>query len=170
MSIGMDAMAERRDNTALDTFIARQSDFLALANSLVKNRAIAEELVQDSWVQWSSRSYPVSDAIPIFRRIIMNLAFDWHKKTDRECVRMKAYALLFDNAPDTERIIIARQDLMNVILALQSLPAKSLRAFRLSRVEGYTYQQIADEMGVATSTAYKLIADALLKLAMLTDK
>lgn len=143
---------------------------MALANKIVRNPAVAEELVQDSWIQWSSKSYPEKDAAPIFTRIVQNLARDWHVKQRREWARLESFALLYDDAPDTERVVIARMDLMNVLHALQQLPERSLRAFRLSRVERMTYAQIGEEMGIAASTAYLLVADALVELAWLTDK
>lgn len=163
-------MAKKQNRTALDTFVSRRNDLFALANKVVRNPAVAEELVQDSWLQWSAKSYPEKDAAPIFTRIVMNLARDWHVKQKREWARLESFALLYDDAPDTERIVIARMDLMNVLRALQQLPDKPLRAFRLSRVEGMTYAQIGEEMGIAASTAYLLVADALVELALLTDK
>ncbi|MEM9911729.1 MAG: RNA polymerase sigma factor [Pseudomonadota bacterium] len=163
-------MALRRDTSGLEIFVDRRSDLVALANAVVKNHAVAEELVQDSWLQWSRKSYPSSDAGPIFKRIVLNLARDWHRKQKREWARFETYALIYDNAPDTERVVIARQDLVNVMQALQSLSARSLHAFRLSRVEGLTYAQIADRMGIATSTAYSLVADALVKVTLASQK
>lgn len=161
---------KKQKNLALDTFLVRQRDLIALANKVVRNPAVAEELVQDSWIQWSAKSYPEQDAAPIFTRIVMNLARDWHVKQRREWARLEAFALLYDDAPDTERIVIARIDLMNVLRALNQLPHRSLRAFRLSRVEGMTYAQIGKDLGVSTSMAYRLVADALVELAWLTDK
>lgn len=163
-------MAKRQEIVGLKTFVDRRGDLLAIANAVVKNRAVAEELVQDSWLQWSQKSYSAAHAEPIFKRIVLNLARDWHRKQKREWARFESYALICDNAPDTERVVIARQDLLNVMRALQDLPAKSLRAFRHSRVDGLTYPQIAKEMGIATSTAYGLVADALVKVTLASQK
>lgn len=161
-------VGQKRD--ALTEFLDGRSDLIALAQAIVKNRAVAEELVQDSWISWSGKSYPDDKARPIFKRIVLNLAKDWYRKQKTEKIRMDAYALLYDDAPDTERVCIARQDLMNVLFALQKLPPKALRAFRLSRVEGLTYAEIADHMGIATSTAYGLVADALVHLTLAAHK
>lgn len=168
--IGNDVMAEGQSISALDTFVSRRNDLVALANNVVRNRAVAEELVQDSWIQWSTKSYSASDAAPIFKRIVLNLARDWHRKQRWEWARMESYALLYDNAPDTERIVIGRQDLLNVMRALQKLSSKSLRAFRLSRVEGKTYVQIGKELGVAPSTAYSLVSEALVEVTLASKK
>lgn len=154
------------EHNALSVFLDRRSDLVALAQAIVKNRAVAEELVQDSWISWSGKSYPDNKAEPIFKRIVLNLAKDWYRKQKTELKRMDAYALFYDDAPDTERVCIARQDLMNVIFALQKLPARSLRAFRLSRVDGLTYAEIGERMGVATSTAYGLVAEALVQVTL----
>ncbi|MEM6891492.1 MAG: RNA polymerase sigma factor [Pseudomonadota bacterium] len=163
-------MPSDADSVALNTFVSRRGDLLALANKIVRNPAVAEELVQDCWIQWSLKSYPEKDAAPIFTHIVKNLARDWYVKQKREWARLESFALLYDDAPDTERVVIARMDLINVLRALQQLPERSLRAFRLSRVERMTYAQIGAEMGIAASTAYLLVADALVELAWLTDK
>ncbi|MEM7189482.1 MAG: sigma factor-like helix-turn-helix DNA-binding protein, partial [Pseudomonadota bacterium] len=63
-----------------------------------------------------------------------------------------------------------RQDVINVMKALNRLPDRSLRAFRLSRIEGLTYAEIAARLGVATSTAYGLVADALVEVTLAANK
>ncbi|MEM9911594.1 MAG: RNA polymerase sigma factor [Pseudomonadota bacterium] len=163
-------MAGRQVDIALDTFVTRRNDLVALANRVVKNRAIAEELVQDSWIQWSSKTYPNGDASPIFSRIVLNLSFDWLRKQKREWTKLEAFSLLYDSSPDTERVVIARHDLLNVMRALQQLTPRSLRAFRLSRVEEMTFAEIGQEMGLATSTAHRLVSEALIKVALVTQK
>ena len=170
MSIGMDAMVERQGNIGLNTFVRKRGDLIALANKVVRNHAVAEELVQDSWIQWSSKSYPNRDAGPIFSRIVLNLSFDWLRKQKREWAKIEAFSLLYDNAPDTERVVIARQELLNVMGALQKLPPRSLRAFRLSRVEEMTFAEIGKDMGLSTSTAYRLVSEALIQVALVTQK
>ncbi|MEM9498186.1 MAG: RNA polymerase sigma factor [Pseudomonadota bacterium] len=163
-------MASGSNYSGLEAFVSRRGDLVALANTIVRNHAVAEELVQDSWLQWSNKSYPSADAVPILKRIVLNLARDWHRRQRREWARFEAYSLLYDDAPDTERVVIARQDLLNVVCALQTLSSRSLHAFRLSRVDGLTYAQIGAEMGVATSTAYGLVADALVTVTLATRK
>ena len=163
-------MADASDNIGLDTFVRRRRDLVALANKVVRNQAAAEELVQDSWIQWSSKSYPERDAGPIFSRIVLNLSRDWLKKQKRERAKLESFSLFYDTAPDTERVVIGRQDLINVMRALQQLPPKSLRAFRLSRVEQMTFTQIGEEMGIARSTAYDLVSQALIRVALYAKK
>lgn len=170
MELGIVALADEKDSIALDTFLNRRRDLVALANKVVRNPAIAEELVQDSWLQWSSKTYPERDAAPIFTRIVMNLARDWHRKQKREWAKLEAFSLLHDDVPDTERIVISRMDLINVLRALQKLPAKSLRAFRLSRAEGMSFAEIGKQMGIAPSTAYGLVSEALIQVAVATQK
>ena len=163
-------MTREPDFVALETFVSRRNDLLALANSVVRNHAVAEELVQDSWIQWSKKDYPSADAAPIFTRIVMNLARDWHRKQKREWAKLDAFSLLHDNVPDTERIVISRMDLIDVLRALQKLPAKSLHAFRLSRAEGMSFAEIGRKMGIAPSTAYRLVSEALIQVAVATKK
>lgn len=163
-------MDRERCDIALDTFVSRRNDLVALANKFVRNQSVAEELVQDSWLKWNAKNYPSSDAGPIFSRIVVNLSRDWLRKQKREWTKLESFSLLYDTAPDTERVVIGRQDLINVIRALQKLPPNALHAFRLSRVEEMTFAQIGNEMGIAPSTAYGLVSEALIRVALITKK
>lgn len=162
-------MANDKDNIALETFVSRRNDLVALANTVVRNYAVAEELVQESWIKWSKKDYPSSEAAPIFARIVMNLARDWHRKQKREWAKLEAFSLLHDHVSDTERIVISRLDLLDVLAALSALPPRSLRAFRLSRVEGMNFVQIGKKMNVAPSTAHRLVSEALIRVAVATQ-
>lgn len=163
-------MAKQQDTLALDAFLSKRHDLVAIANGIVRNHAVAEELVQDSWILWSNKTYPSADAVPIFKRIVRNLARDWHRKQRREWSRMESFALLYDHAPDTERVVISRQDLLNVLRALQQLSPRSLHAFRLSRVDGMTYAAIGKQMGIAPSAAFNLVSDALVRVTLACKK
>lgn len=163
-------MAKPQDDIALDIFVSKRNDLVALANSVVRNHAIAEELVQESWLKWSTKTYPDDRAHSIFKRIVMNLARDWHRKQRRDWANLETFSLFFDNTPDTEHIVIGRQDLIIALRAMQQLPPKVLHAFRLNRVDGLTYAQIGKKMGISTTAAYYLVADALVRVTLTAER
>ncbi|MEM9911611.1 MAG: RNA polymerase sigma factor [Pseudomonadota bacterium] len=149
-----------------DAFLRERKSLIALACTIVNNEAVAEDLIQDSWLRWSGKTYPSDKARPILRRIVANLAKDWQKKQRNERHALSAHLLTLDNAPDTERVVIAKQDLERVVVALGELPPKMLKAFSLHRVEGLTYVQIGKEIGTVPSRAFTLVEEAMVHLAM----
>ena len=148
------------------TFVKEREKLIALACSIVDNQAIAEELVQDSWIRWVQRGYAAEKAQPIFRQIVANLARDWYRRnrTEREVLAEKG--ILQDEPPDSERIVIARQDLERVVRALQALPDRTVRAFRMHRIDGLTYAAIAKKMDISPSTAYAMVENALVHVTL----
>ncbi|MEM9371192.1 MAG: sigma-70 family RNA polymerase sigma factor, partial [Pseudomonadota bacterium] len=103
---------------------------------------------------------------PILRRIVKNLAFDWHRRQRTERDGLTAQKLIEENAPDSERILMARQDLLEVARVLAELPDRTLAAFRMYRIEGRTYAEIAKELGVVPSRAHQLVRNALVHMAL----
>lgn len=60
-----------------------------------------------------------------------------------------------------ERFVSARKDLESVEQALHDLPEKCRKAFLLHRINAYSYQEIADELGVSVSSVEKYLMRAM---------
>ncbi|MEM8823943.1 MAG: sigma-70 family RNA polymerase sigma factor [Pseudomonadota bacterium] len=154
---------------ALQTFLKDRESLIAMACRVVESRAIAEELVQDTWLRWDKRSYPADKARPIFRRIVANLAIDWtrSRKTERQVLS----ELLLADSPSvcSERVVIARQDLRRVIDALDQLPRRSVKAFRMRFIDGLTSAEIGRRLGISLSRAHALTEEALVQIALSQD-
>lgn len=65
------------------------------------------------------------------------------------------------NAHSPERVLAARQDLVEMRRAISSLPLKCRQAFILHRVKGLTYTEIAQDMAISVSSVEKYILQAL---------
>ena len=165
-------MIDRRieENQALSTFVSDRTSLMALARSIVGNQAIAEELVQDSWLRWCCRQYPSQEARPILRRIVANLARDWRRRqaTESHFLEMSDWTEEFEI--NAERIVIARQDLAIAVKALTELPQRTYTAFLLHRINGKTYAQIGEHLGISTPRAHQLVRKALVHVAMRFDE
>ncbi|MEM7060729.1 MAG: sigma-70 family RNA polymerase sigma factor [Pseudomonadota bacterium] len=155
-------MVKAYPDRAASAFVDQQDDLIALARSIVGCRSTAEDLVQDSWLRWRRHGYEVSQARPVLMRIVRNLAIDWHRRRKREARGIEAQSLLYDPAPDSERVLSARQELQIVVQALQELPARTVHAFKLSRVDGIACAEIGRRMGISESRAYQLVGNALI--------
>lgn len=151
---------------ATSTFITEREKLISIACRIVESRAVAEELVQDSWLRWHEKNYPAKDALPIFRQIVANLAHDWSRR------RRKEYSLLTENpfealaAPCSEQVVHARQELQTVIAALSELPRRSVVAFRMHMVDGRTFKDVSQHLGISVTRAYELVEDVLVHLTI----
>ena len=56
------------------------------------------------------------------------------------------------NDPDPERQLAGRQSLQKVQSELQKLPPRALSIFRQHRIDGFTQREIANAMGLSSST------------------
>ncbi|MEO1774989.1 MAG: sigma-70 family RNA polymerase sigma factor [Pseudomonadota bacterium] len=154
------------EDLAAETFVTQQSDLLAIARAIVGQPETAEDLVQESWLRWQERRYPPEQAKPIFVRIIKNLAADWHRRRKVEERNNRVHAMLRSDALDTERVVIARQQVRCIAAALGEMPAKTVAAFRMSRLEGRTYEEIGQRLGTSKASAYRMVAQALVRIVI----
>lgn len=157
-------MADEQIDPAAYAFSKNREKLIANACAIVANRAIAEELVQESWLRWHGNSYPARDAEPIFWRIVRNLALDWKRRARIEQDGLAAHLDTTETAPDSERVVCAREELRRVVAALDALPQRTVTAFRMHRVDGLTYAVIARRLGISPSTAFKLVEDAMVEV------
>lgn len=159
-------MAGRYSDSRTTAFLEQRQDLVSLALRIVRSPALAEDLVQDSWFRWQGRAYPSDRARPILRRIVRNLALDWYRRQRIEGQVLTTYAIAQDDAPDTERVFSARQDLLKIVTALERLPDRSVKAFRLHRIDGLPYAKIAKRMDLSPSTAFKLVEDVMVEIVL----
>lgn len=164
--VGEACVKDRTADPGLTTFMQERERLIRQALRFVESQAVAEEIVQDSWLRWIEKSYPVEQAKPIFRRIVSNLAKDCYRRQRIENRVLLSQAHLQADAPDSERVVFARQDLRKVIKALHRLPKRTVRAFRMHRVDGKSYAAIAKDMQISPSTAFKLVEDAMVEVVI----
>ncbi|MEM1079374.1 MAG: RNA polymerase sigma factor [Pseudomonadota bacterium] len=151
-------------------FVSDRELLIQLALRVVESRAVAEELVQESWIRWHGRSYPVQDARPIFRRIVTNLAKDWRRSRTAESAALSEVQAFYGAAPSAETAFIAKSELLMVIRTLQRMPARHVKAFRLRTIEGKTYKQIGARLGLSISHARNLVEEVILEVILTLDR
>ena len=159
-------MSKLTRDLALAAYIDDREALIALACRVVESRAVAEEIVQESWLKWHGRDYTADKARPLFRRIVTNLALDWRRRRNLETETVAFIKLEEVSAPDTERVVSARQDLRIVVRVLRRMPKRTVRALRLRAEEGLSYTKIGQRLGLSQSRAHELVEDALVALAL----
>lgn len=158
------ALQPQDDDEGVWLYRNRRGELLATAEAIVRCSAIAEDLVQESWIRWNAKSYDPAQAFLIVRRIVRNLAFDWQRRTKLERDVVETGLLNPAVEPDPERIYFARDSLRLADAALAELPDRTRRAFMLRRVDGLSLQEIGVRLGVSNQRAHQLVRSALLHL------
>lgn len=145
------------------------AELLRFLTGRLKCPDIAAELTHDTYLglrQIVDRTPPDNPRAMAFR-IAINLAIDHQRKAAiRE--RFGADAdidMLADtlpgNAAQPEQILIGQQRLRALHLALDGLPHACRSVFLLHGVDGLTYAEIAQRLGISKSQVNKLLAQAM---------
>ncbi len=155
-----------------------QAIFLANRTALLRFLAArgageqAEDLLQELWLKIASASTgPVATPLAYLYRAAENLMRDRHRATRQAVRRDQAWDEAHSptlpgtsDQPSGERILIGRQELARIELALAGLGERAREVFRLHRIEGTPQREIAARIGVSVSTiesdlrkAYRLV-------------
>lgn len=162
-------MSDPSSDQAITEFMDDRERLIALASRIVESRAVAEEIVQESWLRWQGRRYEPSDAKPIFRRIVSNLAKDWRRSRTVEFSVLSEVQQLYSSAPCTETAVIARAELLVVIHTLRRLPKRHVHAFRMRTIENKTYREISQQLDLSISHARNLVEHVIIEVILALD-
>jgi RNA polymerase sigma-19 factor, ECF subfamily len=125
--------------------------------------SLADDLFQDLTERVLSRvaELDVSNPRSYLFQAASNAIVD-HKRAERtrnnyvvEQSQCEEYSL---DSLSPERILISRQSVIELQIALSKLSPLSQKIFKLYRIEGLTQKQIAKQLGVSLSTVEKRIA------------
>ncbi len=125
----------------------------------------ANDLLQDTFFRLinARSSQPIKNPRAFIYRIAANLATDHLRRHRYDNVDLNGIeiATIADEAATPEQCLLSRQQLDLCEQALDQLSPLCLKIFALSRFEGYTHQQIAEELGISVSWVEKNIIRAL---------
>lgn len=150
-------------------FISDRERLIEIACRVVESRAIAEEIVQESWLRWHKQNYKPAEARPIFRRIVANLAIDWYRGRRTENGVVSDIYAMRSYAPSTETAVIARDELTIIVKTLLSMSKRHVKAFRMRTVDGKKYKEIAEELDVSVGFAFRLIEQVMVEIYLALD-
>ncbi|MCO4856477.1 RNA polymerase factor sigma-70 [Herbaspirillum sp. WGmk3] len=159
-------MSEHTDPIELRLqFIACRVQLRDAAARILGCRQRAEDVVQDAWFKIAElpEAFSVRHPKAFLSQIVRNLAIDRQR-------RMAIESFMFAEEEEGAGVIcpqatpegasISRQALGNVVRALSTLPERTLRAFELHRLDGYTQREVAEYLGVSTTLVNFMIRDA----------
>lgn len=153
--------------------LAERSALLRRVRRLVGQDA-AEDVAQKIWlkIQTVRDDPPIINPKAYLHRLAHNIAVDHVKGDQRQAtVAERAEALLwgadFDLGP--ERIIESRDLLSRIADAIAILPEPTRTILRLTRLEGKTQREVAEAVGVTTTTVENHLRRALAQLGRIRD-
>ncbi len=130
---------------------------------LTRDRAIAEELVQEAFARvWASPRTPSAE--PDFRRwlyrAITNLSRDYHRR------RVLESKLRFWAPPEVDPVeeVLHRAEDRDLLRAVIALPLKDRQAIHLRYFDGLPFADVAQVMGTTESAARVRVHRALNQL------
>lgn len=150
-------------------FLSEKRSLMGSVMRIVRDPATAEDLAQETYL----RTRKALDAGPIDRieaflhHTARNLAFDHERRRrtreryERREVQAQDCTDIAADTPSPEAIVIERERVRHLAEALEKLPERTRRAWMLARVEGWSYPQIAEHLGVSQNTIFNDV-----KLAM----
>lgn len=153
------------DTTAFDAiFRAWYGPLVGTAERMLRDRAVAEELVQDVMLElWRRRETLAPDGSPqayLFQatrnRVLNHLR---HRKIEQRSepeVRAES-----SSSPNADAVVVEGELDIAVQRAVQSLPDRCREVFELSRVHGLKYAEIAHQLGISVKTVEAQMGKAL---------
>lgn len=158
--------------SSLAIYMAHRNELLNYAHHLLRDRASAEDLVQEAWLRFSSRAGEAGDLTQPTKylfAIVRNLALDWLRRSSLHSpqpITVEAMETIPSEAPSAERVLYYRDELRSLEKSLAGLPERTQVAFIMYRVERRTLQEIASHLGVSVPRVHKMIKDALLQCTL----
>jgi RNA polymerase sigma factor (sigma-70 family) len=161
MQTGQDGPSEE----SLETWMLRYGPGLKRYFQKRVSAAEADELVQDVFLAMHRRgaAAPVDNVQGYLFTIAAHLL---SKRRQIATAELDDEAGRIAESLSPERILISRQEVTRVIVAIKNLPPRTREAFVLHRFENMTYSAIARQLGISVSAVSKLVARAL---ALITE-
>ncbi|WP_163004380.1 RNA polymerase sigma factor [Pseudomonas viridiflava] len=146
-----------------DVFLAQRAVLLRTLQRMVGNPSTAEDLLHETWLRVSRAltEHPVDHLEPFVFQTARNLALD-HLRARR----IHARTLVEDVSPgQLERVVAqlgkpedaaqAKRLLESLSSSLSTLSPRQQKIFTLSRLNGCSYLEIAEQLQVSASTVQK---------------
>jgi len=131
------------------------------------SRTAAADIVQDAFLRMLRASREdVRDLRSYLFRTARNLTVD-HARRERRGILGTAAELdetIADPAPLPDTVLISRQELLALHVALAELSPRCREVLILHKFEGLSYSEIADRLGIAKNTVMAHMAKAVASL------
>lgn len=132
---------------------------------LFKDTTTVEEIVQDTFLKlWEKRQKidPEQGFKTYVYRIADHLAIDLFRKISRDkALQEELWASTVSFCLQTEETMIGKEQHQLVVQAIQRLSPKRRQVVLMCKLEGRSYQEVADAMGISVSTVSNQLVKAI---------
>ena len=127
----------------------------------------ADDLVQEAWVRLAcyERKETVLDPEAFLMRTALNLSIDTYRaRATRGEEVLLDEVVLVDTTPGAEAMVLGRERMARFGHCVARLNEKTRDIFLAHRIDGMSYQEIAQRHQLSISTVEKHVAKALLQV------
>ena len=160
------ALADRRAFDQLYTLTCGR--LFAVAMRMMKNRAEAEDLLQDAYVRIWQRADSFRPgqgrSMPWLITITRNLAIDRMRARAAPIAPMEMAEDVPDDGPTPETALAQSENRARIDACLQELDARRAEAVRAAYLDGWSYQELADRFDTPLNTIRTWLRRSLLRL------
>jgi len=123
---------------------------------MVRVDTLAGELLQDVFVKLWDKRHLIDPEKPLKAYLFLiaqNLVYDFYRRLSRE-ERLQAEIMqtFSENYLHAEEDVLFKETQEILQKAVEQLPAQQRLVFQLCKLEGKTYEQVSDELGISTAT------------------
>ena len=125
--------------------------------------AHAEDIAAETFAQvlQAPQAAPIREPRALLTTIAQRLMYQGLRRRDLERAYLQALTLEEQHAPSAEHLAQVLQTLEHVDRLLDRLPAKIKATFLLSMVDGITYLEIANTLGISVSSVKQYMLRAM---------
>ncbi len=153
----------------LGTFLNVRAKLIAAIYRRVRCHATTFDLVQDTFLRLWERKGLLGSTVDLSGYVLVtgrNLAID-HERRKRIAPIVAGIDHLdyvADPSPSQEASVMGRQELQRLQFIVDALPPRCREVFLLSRIEGLTFAEIGERLGISPKTAFGHMVTALERL------
>jgi RNA polymerase sigma-70 factor (family 1) len=131
---------------------------------LVKDELIAEELIQELFTRiWHKRAelHIENNFLSYLYRIAQNLVHDFYRRLQRDKKMFEHFQqAATENYEHVEEVLHAKESEHLLKKALDQLSPQQRNVYQLCKIDGYTYKQTAEKMGISPHTVKEYLSKA----------
>lgn len=143
-------------------FLSNRRSLMSTLMKIVRDPATAEDLAHDAYIRVSRAAAlsPVEHVEAFLHQTARNLALDHVRRRkvrarfEHENVTQDAIEQVAADYPSVEAEVIERERLRAFESVLATLPERARTVWMLAHLEGWSYAQIAEHLGISRNTAY----------------
>lgn len=155
----------------LALYMENRDELLKYAARIVRDRASAEDIVQEAWVRFSDRLQQggeVGQPLNYLYTIVRNLALNLVRRAAMQgkvVVAVPEVENIVHDAPSVEQVLFYKDELRVMANAIAELPERTQIAFRMYKIEGRPLHEIAARLDISVPRAHQLVKEAGLHAA-----